>query len=74
MIYKIKKSCHKIVRTVRYNRNIEGKEKTKMSILTANQLCKTYGSNENQVKALDHISVNIEDGEFVSIIGTSGSG
>lgn len=45
-----------------------------MSILMANQLCKTYGRGESEVKALDHVSVSIEDGEFVSIIGTSGSG
>lgn len=45
-----------------------------MSILESNNLCKIYGSGENEVKALDHVSINIEDGEFVSIIGTSGSG
>lgn len=45
-----------------------------MSILTAEKLCKIYGSGENEVKALDNVSINIEDGEFVSIIGTSGSG
>lgn len=45
-----------------------------MSILTAEKLCKIYGTGESEVKALDNVSVNIEDGEFVSIIGTSGSG
>ncbi len=45
-----------------------------MSILTSNSLCKRYSSGENEVKALDNVSINIEDGEFVSIIGTSGSG
>lgn len=45
-----------------------------MNILTAEKLCKIYGSGENEVKALDNVSINIEDGEFVSIIGTSGSG
>ena len=45
-----------------------------MSILESNDLCKTYGSGENEVKALDHVSIRIEDGEFISIIGTSGSG
>lgn len=45
-----------------------------MSILSANDLCKCYGTGENVVKALDHVSVSIADGEFVSIIGTSGSG
>lgn len=45
-----------------------------MSILTSTNLCKRYGSGENEVKALNDISIAIEDGEFVSIIGTSGSG
>lgn len=45
-----------------------------MGILESQDLCKTYGSGENEVKALDHVNINIEDGEFVSIVGTSGSG
>ena len=45
-----------------------------MSILATKNLCKTYGYGDNMVKALDKVSVNIEDGEFVAIIGTSGSG
>lgn len=45
-----------------------------MKILTTNNLCKRYGGGENQVTALDNVSVSIEDGEFVSIIGSSGSG
>ena len=44
------------------------------SILATKNLCKTYGHGNNSVKALDKVSVNIEDGEFVAIIGTSGSG
>lgn len=39
-----------------------------MSILTAEKLCKIYGTGESEVKALDNVSVNIEDGEFVSIM------
>lgn len=45
-----------------------------MSILQTKNLCKTYGRDENIVKALDHVSIDIEDGEFVSIVGSSGSG
>ena len=45
-----------------------------MGILESHNLYKTYGSGENEVKALDNVTINIEDGEFVSIIGTSGSG
>ena len=33
-----------------------------MGILESKDLCKTYGSGENEVKALDHVSINIEDG------------
>ena len=45
-----------------------------MSILKSDNLCKTYGSGKNEVKALDHVSISIEEGSFISIIGTSGSG
>ncbi len=45
-----------------------------MSILESNQLCKVYGSGENEIHACDEVSISIEDGEFVAIIGTSGSG
>ena len=45
-----------------------------MSILKSTNLCKTYGTGESEVKALDHVSISIEDGQFVAIIGTSGSG
>ena len=45
-----------------------------MNIVTANALKKIYGSGTNIVKALDHVTLEIEHGEFVTIIGTSGSG
>lgn len=45
-----------------------------MSILKSTELCKTYGAGESEVKALDHVSISIEDGQFIAIIGTSGSG
>ena len=41
-----------------------------MEILSAKALCKSYGSGENQVKALDHVSLSVENGEFVAVIGT----
>lgn len=37
-------------------------------------VCKVYNPGENEVRALDHVSVTIEEGEFVAIIGQSGSG
>lgn len=37
-------------------------------------ICKIYNPGENEVKALDHVSLEIYKGEFVAIIGQSGSG
>ncbi|NLD19496.1 MAG: ABC transporter ATP-binding protein [Clostridiales bacterium] len=45
-----------------------------MEFLKIENLCKTYGKSENQVTALDHVSLTIEKGEFTAIIGSSGSG
>ena len=45
-----------------------------MEILKVENLCKTYGSGENAVHALDNVSFSVEKGEFIAIIGPSGSG
>ena len=45
-----------------------------MEILRVENLCKTYGKGENQVKALDNVSFSVNKGEFVAIIGPPGSG
>ena len=45
-----------------------------MELLKIDNLCKVYGRGENQVTALDHVSLTIEKGEFAAIIGPSGSG
>jgi putative ABC transport system ATP-binding protein len=45
-----------------------------MEILRVNNLCKTYGTGETSVKALDSVSFSVNKGEFVAIIGPSGSG
>lgn len=45
-----------------------------MELLKIDNLCKVYGRGENQVTALDHVSLTIEKGEFTAIIGPSGSG
>lgn len=45
-----------------------------MEILKVENLCKTYGTGDNIVKALDNVSFSVEKGEFLAIIGPSGSG
>lgn len=45
-----------------------------MDFLNIQDLCKVYGKGENQVIALDHISLTIDKGDFTAIIGSSGSG
>ena len=45
-----------------------------MEFLKIENLCKIYGKGDNQVTALDHVSLTIEKGGFTAIIGSSGSG
>ena len=45
-----------------------------MKILNVENLVKTYGNGENIVHAVDHVSFSVEKGEFVAIVGASGSG
>lgn len=44
------------------------------ALVEIRDICKVYNPGENEVRALDHVSVTIEEGEFVAIIGQSGSG
>lgn len=44
------------------------------ALVEISDLCKVYNPGENEVRALDHVSVTIDKGEFVAIIGQSGSG
>lgn len=37
-------------------------------------ISKIYGAGESQVTALNHASMTIHSGDFISIIGPSGSG
>lgn len=43
-------------------------------ILETKQLSKFYGMGESQVKAVNHVNIQIRQGEFVAIVGKSGSG
>ena len=43
-----------------------------MEFLRIENLCKVYGREDNQVTALDHVSLEIERGDFVAIVGSSG--
>ncbi len=45
-----------------------------MDILEVQNLCKTYGKGEAQVRALDNVSFSVGKGEFIAIVGESGSG
>ena len=45
-----------------------------MEILRVENLTKTYGKGENEVRALDGVTFSVKKGEFIAIIGPSGSG
>ena len=45
-----------------------------MNILEIRNLCKVYGEGETKVNALKDVSFDVEQGEFVAIVGPSGSG
>jgi putative ABC transport system ATP-binding protein len=44
------------------------------SIVQVQNLVKYYGTETNQVKAVDHTDLEIERGKFTAIVGRSGSG
>ena len=45
-----------------------------MEILKVENLSKTYGKGETQVKALKNVSFSMQKGEFAAVVGESGSG
>lgn len=45
-----------------------------MIILQTEKLKKIYGSGDTEVRALDGVDLEVENGEFVAVVGTSGSG
>lgn len=44
------------------------------TLIKVEDLCKIYNPGENEVRALDHVNLEIKTGEFVAIMGQSGSG
>lgn len=44
------------------------------TILRTEHLCKFYGSGENEVRAVDDVTIAVGRGEFVAVVGKSGSG
>ncbi len=45
-----------------------------MSLIEVKDIYKIYNPGENEVRALDGISLTVEHGEFLAIVGQSGSG
>ena len=44
------------------------------ALIEFREVCKTYQMGDTTIQAADHISMRIEKGEFVAIVGQSGSG
>lgn len=44
------------------------------NLIKVQDMCKVYNPGENEVRALDHVNLEINKGEFIAIIGHSGSG
>lgn len=45
-----------------------------MEILKTEHLVKKYGRGENEILAVNDVSLSVEQGEFVAVVGSSGSG
>ena len=45
-----------------------------MSTVRCIDICKTYRQGDEDIKALDHLSIEIEKGEFVCLMSPSGGG
>ena len=45
-----------------------------MSALALHDLCVSFGDGDEQIAALDHVSLTVDGGELVAVVGASGSG
>jgi putative ABC transport system ATP-binding protein len=45
-----------------------------MSALVLDDLCVSFGDGDDQIAALDHVSLTVQAGEFIAVVGASGSG
>ena len=64
----IKRQDFDIIHNVCENNNTpEGEEMA--SLIEIRNMCKIYNPGENEVRALDHVSLSIGENEFVAIIG-----
>lgn len=52
----------------------EGAEQMAAQLLVAKNLCKEYRSGEGRCMAVNHVDLQVAKGEFVSLVGASGSG
>ena len=43
-------------------------------LIEIRDMCKIYNPGENEVRALDHVNLKIDENEFVAIIGHTGTG
>lgn len=57
-----------------YSDKVQAERRFMSALVDVQDICKVYNPGENEVRALDHVSVQIHEKEFVAIIGQSGSG
>src|SRR5690554_5926140 len=54
--------------------NPRADQRTRTALISARNVSKVYKMGDQTVRALDNVSLEIEEGEFVAIMGPSGSG
>ena len=63
-----------LINSVMLIKNIKGEMKMSETLIELKNIDKIYRQGEQEIKALDGVSMTIEKGEFVAIVGCSGSG